>query len=234
MENCLVTKLKADTNNNNLPFLDWYKVYFKSVESPTDKSQGIRGVTSSPKRIKVLGNLYFTDSTLIQNLGTEINNGISNFYVSNGEGVLLIPKNATSIVAVAGAGEVEKAYYIKLDEFADCETLTNVTIRNSVKSEGNIINLAQCVGLTDFNFGSTKVEGNLSEFAIAQIDKYGRTSGSLSAYASSHILVYNTIFAVNNSLYTINYTDNTHFNIVATTYTVSFTKSGGVWSYERS
>jgi hypothetical protein len=180
------------------------------------------------------------------------------FYVTNGTGVLLLSDSVQSIISVAGASQVEKAYYIKLDEFKDITSITNITIQKSSKSEGDIANLSNCTSLSDLNFEGTKVcgniisianctsltylnfkdstkcEGNLSEFAISQIDNYSRTSGSVEVHANANFIIGGTRTAVNGGIYTINYVDSTHFNIVLSSYTLSYTKSGGVWTYEET
>ena len=129
--NCLVEKYKAVVNDNNLPFYGKLKIYFKSLTSPNDKSQGLHTVVQnvpigSTYEMKLFGDVHFTDSTLEQNTGTVFNNRNSDFYVSNGNGVLLIPEESHQIAAVAGAGDVIKGYYIKLDEYADTETFNNI------------------------------------------------------------------------------------------------------------
>lgn len=228
MENCLVTKFKADTNNNNLPFLDWYKVYFKSVESPSDKSQGLRGVTSTSKKLKVLGSIHFTDSTLAENLGTEINNGLSGFYVSNGNGVLLISRDATNILAVSGATTTNKAYYLKLDEYADSESLTGVAVRKS-DSEGSIMNLVKNVGLTILTvLECPNVTGEIIDFVISQIDNYGRTSGELRIEAAP-----SGVTLENNPVYgdvTVNYVSASQFTYTYQAVTTTYNKVNDVWT----
>ena len=258
--NCIVKKYKVEVNDNNLPFYGYVKVYFDTIESASNLSNGIRRYADMFKdgKVEVVGDVYFANSSL-QSLGVkELKQSyIDPFYVTNGKGVLLLNNSVQQIQSIAGAGSVDKAYYVKLDEFSDITTLTDLNIARSTKSEGDISNLSKCLGLTGFSIPFTNIEGdiiniacitgithidvmstnckgNLSDFAISQIDNYGRSSGSVEVRTNSNFIIAGTRTSTNGKTYTINYVDSTHFNIVAPSYTISYTKSSGVWSYEET
>lgn len=226
--NCLVKKYKADVNNNNLPFYGKLKIYFKSVTNPSDKTQGLHGVTNTAKILQLIDGLNFTNSTLSENLGNEISNGISDFYVSNGNGILLIPEDAFMISAVAGATNYYKAYYLKLDEYADSENLTEIAVRKS-DTEGSILNLVKNINLTTLNvIECPNVTGELINFITSQIDNYGRTSGQLNIYSapSGITLEYNMIIGD----ITVNYVSASQFTYTYQTVTTTYNKVNGVWT----
>lgn len=233
--NCIVKKYKGEVNDNNLPFYGRVKIYFDQIESASNLSSGIRRNADMFKdgKVEVVGDVYFANSSLqslgVKELGVSY---IDPFYVTNGKGVLLLSDSVENIMAIAGASSYAKAYYVKMDEFREVSSLQRLQIGNSTKSEGDIINLAQCIGLTSLAINNTNIEGSISDLVISQIDNYGRTSGTITINANSKLTTYGTTTTSNDSNYTVNITDSTHFNIVSSSYTVAFTKSGGVWSYE--
>lgn len=233
-KNCLVKKYKAVVNDNNLPFYGKLKIYFKSVTSPDNKSQGLRTVVlnvpvGSTYEMKLFGDVHFTDSTLAQNTGTILNNRNSDFYVSNGNGVLLIPEESHQIAAVAGAGDVIKGYYIKLDEYADTETFENIAIQNSIFSEGSILNLAKNIGLNTLNVKTCpNVIGEVVDFAISQIDDFGRTSGGITIYADNSGVTCENILAY--TQITITYVSASQFTLAYGSTSSTYNKINGVWT----
>lgn len=69
MEKCLVTKLKGVVSNESLPAIDEIILYGHST---TKFSNGVGGlVTKGAKKIRLIGDAYFTDKTGAQNLGKE-------------------------------------------------------------------------------------------------------------------------------------------------------------------
>jgi hypothetical protein len=258
MNNCKVTTFKASVNNNDLPFLGRVKVYFDTVETASNLSQGLRKVSEmfTDGKMEVKGDIFFANSSL-QSLGTQVINSASysdsNIYVTNGKGVLLLDENITSISSIAGAASAVKGYYLKLDEFKNITTLQGIAVAKSLKTEGDIKYISQNTGLTTLNvsstqvygkirdiecltaltylsLGNTGVQGVLKDFAISQIDNHGRTSGTLVVAASNDMRVNEGRTCASNVEYTITYTDATHFSISGPSFTISYAKSGGIWS----
>lgn len=242
MENCFNIDLKVKTDNINLPYLDYSKVYYKTIDNPSDKSQGIRGYDDMcvNGKLKCVGNLYFADSSLVSTGSKEYtlpNPGHENqVYLTNAEGALLVSKNATSISSIAGAGSVQKAYYIKTAEFRDITALTSIGMAKT-DSIGSILDFVQCVGITSITFSyAIGVSGDVVDFLEKQIDDYGRTSGTITfslAYSSCRI---KPGTAATDVYYTATITDSTHFTIVnsSATKTWNGTKSGGNWTIVNS
>lgn len=96
--NCLVTKLKAVVNNDELRKIGEFRVEIKAVTSPDATNRGftIRYLMEAGDQVLTLKgtNAYFTDSTLTQNLGTSLTvhpNVDTDVFVSNADAVISIP-----------------------------------------------------------------------------------------------------------------------------------------------
>lgn len=93
MAQCLVTKLKGTVNNNSLPKIGELRIKFRKVSSPSVDSQYLNLSIINTQSITIVGDGYFTDSTLSQNKGTTLsitgNNNI--VYVSNTNCEVSIP-----------------------------------------------------------------------------------------------------------------------------------------------
>lgn len=76
MNNCLVTKLKATVNDDSLPTFGAIPLIIRTINgvTPTAVTQalGVRRLTEDTT-IKIVGDGYFTDATLTQNLGKTAN-----------------------------------------------------------------------------------------------------------------------------------------------------------------
>lgn len=233
---CLFRKYKGTVNNNNLAFLGYKKIYVESVSEASNKSNGLTFYSSMKVdgKIKVNGNnLYFADSSLVSSGSKELSNNPTNFFWTNNDGVILISPLTTQIFSVASAASIVKSYYLKLDEYYDVTTLEKIVIQKSVKSEGDIISLAANIDLTNFVIPNCiLITGDLVEFAIEQIDKYSRTSGTLTITSNGNLKIGTVATTTNNSNYVINYVSSTEFNVVTNSSSVTYTyrKVDNVWT----
>lgn len=96
--NCLVTKLKAVVDNDELRKFGEFRVEIKAVTSPDATNRGftIRYPDTGEDHVLTLKgtNAYFTDSTLTQNLGTSLTVHPAvdtDVFVSNADAVISIP-----------------------------------------------------------------------------------------------------------------------------------------------
>lgn len=96
--NCLVTKLKAVVDNDELRKFGEFRVEIKAVSSPDATNRGftIRYLDTGEDHVLTLKgtNAYFTDSTLTQNLGTSLTVHPAvdtDVFVSNVDAVISIP-----------------------------------------------------------------------------------------------------------------------------------------------
>lgn len=96
MNDCLVTKLKASVNNENLLPLNGIVINVVSAVETTGRSIRMYGTVGDKRPARVLsGTTYFTDSAGTANYGTEYeytinNNGFVDIYVSNGAGSFVV------------------------------------------------------------------------------------------------------------------------------------------------
>ena len=97
-KNCLVTTLKGVIDNDSLYYLGCITIQAQEVATPNYSKRNVtvygdRTHTGCVAKV-IKGNIYFTDSTGTAILGTEINlntlNPFDEFYVSNGDGTILI------------------------------------------------------------------------------------------------------------------------------------------------
>ena len=123
MNKCLVTKLNGSTNNPELLKLGELQIGISKVNSPSEWTQGLSIMCNKNITLEILGDGYFTDSTLSENKGktkTINKSEISTpFYVSNGDFKISISDK----YAITNLG----SYAVYKDEFANV-SLSNKTI----------------------------------------------------------------------------------------------------------
>lgn len=239
---CLVTELKSVVGNDSLPVLGWIRLYIQPVTNPSNKTNGLQPGMGMGRDgvIKTTGNTFFatwTDNALVSTGHKEQTFSMYSYiYFTNDKGSLLLSDQTVSIQSLSGATSVEKAYYVNLDEFEYVSKLEILAIRRSINSSGDFIHLARCVNLTNVSIGETNIECDISKFAIRQIDEFGRTTGTLAIANVSRKTKINNEYSVDNGDgCTVNYLSSTSFTITNKTIgTLTYTKSGGIWSYTLS
>jgi len=157
--NCLVERLKGVIDNDSLYYLGCITITAQEVATPnySKRNVSIYGdrVHSGCVAKVVKGNIYFTDSTGTTNLGTEINlntlNPFDEFYVSNGEGTILVTNK----------------YY-----------LTGFNIPQGTSVKLNVSSLSGC-DITDLNIRDGGY-GELAQSVYTYLNVQGGVSGDLS------------------------------------------------------
>lgn len=87
MEKCLVTKLKGSVDGN-IPKIGEFIIGISRLNSPTSDTQKMYFSFNEDTKLHIVGDGYFTDSALAQNLGKEKvikKNDQTPIYVSNGD-----------------------------------------------------------------------------------------------------------------------------------------------------
>lgn len=86
MDKCLVTKLNGSVSDSSLLKIGEMRIKVSMIDNPTNKSQAINVGVNKPVTLTIIGNGYFTDSTLSANNGktASLNIGSKVLYVSNG------------------------------------------------------------------------------------------------------------------------------------------------------
>lgn len=169
MNKCLVTKLNGTVDNDSLMRIGEFRIKMKKVSAPTKDSQLIKIGVTSDTELRIVGDGYFTDSTLTQNKGKKItisrNDEVSNeVYVSNGD-IELAVMNKYNLVEIS----MPKSQYNK-DRAFDLDALKYSTHLKSIEAKyskvfGNLNSLSNCNRLGSIVLGKSLVTGNLSVFA---------------------------------------------------------------------
>lgn len=167
MGKCLVTKLSGVVDNNSLLKVGEIRFMVKDVSTPTNETQKLDITFSTNSSLKIIGDGYFTDSTLNQNLGKskDVQAGTNTIYVSNGS-FTLIAENKYKIESIS----MGSAYSVSIDDLK-WSNLYNITA-NYTNTEGSISSLKDITRLQSIDLSYTKVVGdiaNLSKLTNAKI-----------------------------------------------------------------
>ena len=88
MGKCLITKLNGSVQNDSLLRIGEFCIKVSKVESPTADSQRFVVNNSKDAKFRIIGDGYFTNETLSENKGKELNitaNTETTVYFSNGD-----------------------------------------------------------------------------------------------------------------------------------------------------
>lgn len=171
MNKCLVTRLSGVVNNTSLFKLGEMRIKVEKVKTPNSATQGFTFSFNKQATLSILGDGYFTDANLTNNLGKEMQvepNTSTNIYVSNNDITLCI-SDKYSIVNFSNHGgnstlatqsdlsnkaiDLEQFKYSKSIEYIDL-------VKASVV--GDLSALSECTLLKSFNVYSTPLTGEIS------------------------------------------------------------------------
>lgn len=170
MKKCFTTKLSAIVNNSNLRKSGEARVTFRTLQNPTSTTQVMNVNFSQPTTMEIVGNGYFTDSTLSANQGKTKNlpAGASTLYFSNGSYEVKFDK--THLVAIGSGSlavtdtEKRHAYGGNLSEFTNCTELLRVYFGLSYMT-GDIANLKNSTNITIMNFDNSDIYGDIANLS---------------------------------------------------------------------
>lgn len=233
MNNCLVTKLNAVVNNDELELLDRLHINVREVTEPDSNNYGILISRTPASRLFIEGSGYFTDSTRTQNLGKESYTG-NKAYFSNGNYKITIPLTGITNISAgnlnAGAlsdWQVEGLNYDRLCSL-NSETLEKIMFKYSKDLERNIKHLTNVTwfGLVGYNEGQIDIQ----EYLNAIVEQSGRTSNfafsvkkGKDAYSTGNF-IRNIHIETQNTKYTV-------YNSANTSLIYTAEKVSGVWQY---
>ena len=163
MGKCLVTKLDGSTNNSDLLRIGEMRIKISKVSNPTATTQCFVISFLKDTKLEIIGDGYFTDSSLSQNKGKNltITAGISTeVYVSNNDiEVAVLDRYAiTSLMVKSG-------YNGNISFNIDClkySTSINTIYLGSTQVSGDIAALKNLTALTTIYLGSTQVSGDIA------------------------------------------------------------------------
>lgn len=167
MNKCLVTKLNGVVDNSSILRIGEMRFYVSKVDSATDKTQGFAIKVNKPVKLEILGEGYFTNKELTNNLGktTTINTSNPSVFVSDNDVVIAIldKYSITDVIsyyigAIGGSYSKNKKFDIEGLKYS--ANLNQVTFNDS-QVFGDITNLSKLTKLTTLNLGKTNVEGDI-------------------------------------------------------------------------
>lgn len=169
MNKCLVTKLNGTVDNDSLMHIGEFRIKIGKVSNPTKDSQLVKIGVTSDTELRIVGDGYFTDSTLIQNKGKKItisrNDEVANnVYVSNGDIELAVMNkyNLTEISMPNKKYNTNRSF--NLDELKYSSGLTNIDCNDS-KVYGDLKSLSECSNFKSITLSSSLVTGDISALA---------------------------------------------------------------------
>ena len=192
MKNCLVTKLKASTGNTNLLRVGEMRIGITPVDSPNVGTQSLTLGFNQPVDLEIIGDGYFTDSTLVANLGKSLkaNTGNNTIYFSNGNYILSI-RDKYSLTTLLDTGhsvasntnkainieDLKYSYNLEyltirgnaignISSLSNLTKLINLNLSDCIKLTGNISSLSGLINLNSIGLrGVTKLTGNVSSLS---------------------------------------------------------------------
>lgn len=169
MNKCFVTKLDGTVDNDSLMHIGEFRIKIGKVSNPTKDSQLIKISVTNDTELRIVGDGYFTDSTLTQNKGKKItisrNDEVSNeVYVSNGDIELAVMNKYNLVEISMPNSKYNKDREFDLDALKYSTSLKKIDANES-KVFGNLNSLSNCNTFSSITLANSLVTGNLSVFA---------------------------------------------------------------------
>ena len=123
MKKCLVTKLNGSVDNNEILKLGELRIMQSVIDGPTSDTQYYL-VESSEGISASISNGYFTDNSLIANLGNHIDTtSPAHLHISNSDSVISVFNKYYLTKVISG----NKTAKIVADSLAFCKKLSDIT-----------------------------------------------------------------------------------------------------------
>lgn len=170
MGKCLVTKLNGTVNNGSLLRLGEMRIHISRIDSPTGQTQGMTFSFTKNTDLEILGDGYFTDSTLSENKGKKITigNTPTYVYVSNGDfDVCILDKYSVKNIYMHST-EVDQTYRkdgVKTFDISQLYYCTNLEVFVALHDTlvGDISSLKNCSKLNILLIAdNSKISGDIS------------------------------------------------------------------------
>lgn len=176
MGKCLVTKLNGAVANPSLLHIGEMRINIPYVNNPSKSTQEIELAFSKASDIKIIGDGYFTDETLSQNLG-KVNGQVTNekVYVSNSDCELSI-SNKYNITTLASNHEFD---------IEDLKYSAGLYKLSSTMGVGDISSLANKPSLSYLYLGSPLLTGDLSALKDAALTYVNFSSAKITGDLSN-------------------------------------------------
>lgn len=191
MGKCLVTKLNGSTGNTELLKVGELRIKVKSAAVPTNKTQGINISSIKALQLSVIGDGYFTDSTLSENNGKSMllpEHTLKDIFVSNGNfDISINDKYSLDILNLRSSvsESVSDYHYLSLEDLKFCKNL-GIINAESKSITGDISALANMNYLTSIKIQDSSVTGDISVVKnlpnLKEIKLYGDFTGDYAAF----------------------------------------------------
>ena len=183
MSKCLVTKLNGAVNDDSLLSIGELRIKIEKVTTPTSTTQLIKIGVTTDTILKIVGNGYFTDSTLNQNKGKSITIGRNDespndVYVSNGDFELAIMNKYNLTMIICGSFQNKELF---LDDLKFSTSVKSIELQSlSLNNTGITGDIA---ALSDKNIGvmglqNTTAFGDISNIAASKSLSYLLINGT--------------------------------------------------------
>ena len=186
MGKCLITKLNGTINNNSMLKIGEIQLDIHSVNSPTAQTQELNLQFLEDTTVSIVGNGYFTDSSLTQNNGKthlcKANTRVT-LILSNGDYKLSIP-NKYKLTQLL-CWNIGSCVSMDIDSLKFSTVLNSLSLRNEAVS-GDISTLSNLLAFWSLSLQGTAVSGDISALrnltSLSSLNLQGTAvSGDISA-----------------------------------------------------
>ena len=170
MGKCLITKLNGSVQNDYLLRIGEFCIKVSKVESPTADSQRFVVNNSKDAKFRIIGDGYFTNETLSENKGKELNitaNTETTVYFSNGDYEVVVSEKYSLTQVGTYINTSWKSYKGKLSFDIDLLKYSpdiSFLALSTTKVTGDIAVLGKLTGLTHLTIDNTQVTGDIAVF----------------------------------------------------------------------
>ena len=160
MVKSLITKLNGSVNSSSILRMGEMRIKLNKVNNPTKNTQMFSIGFKEASALEIIGDGYFTDETLTQNLGKTktLTDASNNVYVSNGAEVAVLNKYNLALLGYNGG----KNFIIDSSSLKYSNVLQFLNIGGTSVS-GNVEDLKNLKKLQLLNIGGTSVSGNVGD-----------------------------------------------------------------------
>ena len=136
------------------------RVKFNKEDEPTESTQSFNIGSKENLTLNIIGNGYFTDKTLTQNLGNTITiTNTGTVFVSNGAEVAILNKYILESIGYSN-NNIDKNFIIDLYSLKYSNKLRYLNIGNTMTS-GSLEDLNGLYNINSLNIGNTSVGGDV-------------------------------------------------------------------------
>ena len=168
MGKCLITKLNGSVQNDSLLRIGEFCIKVSKVEFPTANSQRFVVNNSKDAQLRIIGDGYFTNDTLSENKGKELNitaNTETTVYFSNGDYEIVVSEKyslkqvGTYIITSWKEYKGKLSFDIDLLKYSPDISFLALS---ATQVTGDIAVFGKLTGLTYLTINNTKVTGDIA------------------------------------------------------------------------